>query len=112
MELDYRAMVREVKNKSQRHDLSEDDLLKAIANIEAEKLEPSILCRGHDVTAIFSLGLRKCFGNHPPANVTAERLEQILRTAYLWEYFIRTKLYRLIRDWESLNSPYVVLRVT
>jgi hypothetical protein len=110
MTLDWATMVREVKNKSQRHDLSDAALLTAAKELEVKGLEPRALCRGHDVTAILSLGLRKRFGNQQPSNVTPERLEQMLRAAYRWEHFTETRLYKSLLWWESVNPPYVLLR--
>jgi hypothetical protein len=108
--VDEVEMVRAVKNKSQRHDLKDSDLVASAKALSDPNHDLKLLCRGHDVTAIFSLGLRKVFSRHNPPDVTPVRLEMLLRAAYNILYFATTALFAALRRWQERNNPFTVLQ--
>lgn len=108
--VDRVRMVRAVKNRSQRPDLDDRELVAAVEAIEQQSLDLKLVCRGHDFTAIFSLGLRKYFAKRQPQEVHPDRIEENLRSAFHFTHFQQTKLHNAIREWERCNPPYVVLR--
>jgi len=109
LEIDEMAMARVVKNKSQRHDLRELDLVAASTTLMVPSHDLRLVCRGHDVTQIFSIGLRKLFSRRTPSDVTADRLEMVLRAAYSIVHFAASALCDALRRWEMLHKPFRVL---
>ncbi|ERT08254.1 hypothetical protein M595_1712 [Lyngbya aestuarii BL J] len=67
------------------------------------------LISGHDLIEILSIGLCQFLGSNNSKDVEAEQIEKILRLAYESSYFRKTQLYSLIQQWESLNTPFVIL---
>jgi hypothetical protein len=111
--IDHEALVRVVKNKSQRPDLPDEDLLEVIRSLVDEAHDSRLLCRGHDVTMLMSLGLRRLFARYDAKHhdeIAPEVIEAKLRTAYSLSHFQRTGLYASIKAWEARNTPYRVLR--
>ncbi len=109
LDVDEAKMVRAVKNKSQRHELKDSDLLEAVKKLSDPQHDRRHLCRGHDLTEIFSLGLRKAFANHQSADVSAARLESLMRAAYQVVDFAKTALHAALKTWEGNNVPFVIL---
>ncbi|GIP43196.1 hypothetical protein J45TS6_16550 [Paenibacillus sp. J45TS6] len=70
---------------------------------------PWQICCGHDLIEIFSIGLVELFGSFgSPANKSS--VIKWLSLAYESAYFSETALYSAILNWETHNSPYLVLR--
>jgi hypothetical protein len=69
------------------------------------------LCCGHDLCAILSVGLQKVLGQNCRANVSAGRLEMMLRLAFEKDYFRQTVLRDELARWEQVRGKgcYVVL---
>lgn len=76
-----------------------------------EDHDPWQVCCGHDLVKILSLGLRKAIGSNKATDVEPNSLERNLRLAYEEIYFQDTKLYALIRTWESKHQPFRVLPI-
>jgi len=109
--VDLPALVREVKNRSQRQDIAEHD---AVARLQAhcerhESTDPWQLCRGHDLCAILLHGLCGAFGSAKPSQLTQERLEGSLRLAYSQADFSKTKLCADLLLWGSGHPEYPLL---
>jgi hypothetical protein len=63
--------------------------------------EDEMVCCGHDISEILSIGLRSAWGTTPARAVSAEALERMLRLAYSREQFLRTELGKKIIDWQG-----------
>ena len=76
------------------------------------------LCQGHETVALIAYLLpimfQAAFGYELPTSMKhlVERrvLERMLRKEYREEYLVRTKLHDCIRNWESANKPYRILK--
>ena len=92
--------------------LSESDLLEQIKVLRQEIAADIKICRGHDVLDImaFLIGLDPDLSDKAKKQTRSNELGRALRMAYDFTYFIATTLYRRIRDWEALNSPYKILK--
>ena len=84
---------------------------------QAEKLSkeypPSVkLCRGHDILSIMACLLRfdDDLSERAKIQTQSNELSRTLRASYEFQYFISTKLFERIREWESDNSPYRIIR--
>jgi hypothetical protein len=100
-----------VKNKSQRHDLPDDQLAVGIRQRLTEGTDIWQLVRSHDVIDILSFAFRKTLGTWKALDVTRERLEQGLRLAYSEDDFSQTRLFGQIRQWEASHMPFRVFRI-
>ena len=108
--VDIPKLLGHVKNKSQRHDLPDDQLAVGIQQRLTEGADIWQLVRSHDVIDILSFALRKTLGTWKALDITPERLEQGLRLAYLEDDFSQTRLFDQIRQWEVAHIPFRVLR--
>jgi hypothetical protein len=108
LEIDRKALVKEVKNKSSRHDLSERIIFDEMSEVENAKHDILHLCCGHDLVKILSLGLTKAIGSEDSKNVTPEAIERSLRLAYKFNDFKKTVTYQSLKKWESNNSPFSI----
>ena len=67
------------------------------------------VCSGHDMAEILCIGLRHIFGNRRARQLCPEAVEGLLRVAYDSSLFCLTRLYKSIKEWEKINSPFCVL---
>ena len=68
--------------------------------------DPFLLCHGHDLVDILSIGLRRVLGTNSPGR---ERVASTLRSGADASELEVTQLWGKIRSWESANTPYRVL---
>ena len=108
LHVDISKLIREVKNKSRRHDLSESDLQDKIDEVTNSKHSFWDICCGHDLVCILSFGLRRILGSNDSNEVEPEMLERFLRTGYESAYFLSTRLYQALRGWETSNPPFQI----
>ena len=106
LHVDIRDLIRVVKNKSGRHDLSDDDLQDKINELADSKHSYWDICCGHDLVCILSFGLRRTLGSNQHREVKPEVLEKFLRAGYESAYFSSTQLYRSLRRWETSNPQF------
>jgi hypothetical protein len=85
------------------------DGYKAIAETSLDRLQ---ICCGHDVVDVLSVALRNLVGTCDVCDVRPELLERELRLAFDFEDFSSTGLYASIRQWETRNPSFLVLRPT
>ena len=104
--IDISKLIQEVKNKSRRHDLSNNDLQDKIDEVVDSKHSSWDICCGHDLVHILSFGLRRVLGSKDSNEVEPETLERFLRTGYESAYFLSTRLYQALRGWETSNPPF------
>ena len=103
-------LINEVKNRSQRHDLSSNDLEVAIQEIKEADHDTREICTGTDLIEILSIGLRSKLGSNSTSVVNAEILRRSLRLAYTEQEFSMSNLGRDIANWEALGSGFQVMR--
>lgn len=106
LHIDISELIREVKNKSRRHNLSESDLQDKIDELTDSKHNSWDICCGHDLVGILSFGLYRVLGSNQRREVEPEVLEKFLRAGYESTYFLSTQLYQLLRGWEASNLPF------
>ncbi len=102
------GIVKAVKNHSQKPQISDQELLQQIEAIRDEAHDKWLVCCGHDLIAILSIGLHKAFGSRNWKEVEPEILERSLRLAYESAWFWNTQLYASVRKWEEINRPFRV----
>jgi hypothetical protein len=110
LKIDDIKLIQEVKNKSETHTLKAEILQQHIANQKRTDHDPYQVCCGHHLVEILSLGLCKAIGSAKPSDVEPIILERSLRLAYEEAYFYETQIYLSIRQWESSNLPFRVLK--
>lgn len=107
--VDINRMIDHVLEKSKRHDLDKNHLIKLIQNKINEKPDHRFYCSGHDFIELLSFCLRRVIANCNSGEVSWEKLESYLRMSYSLQYFIQTKLYKSILDWEKQNLAYKLI---
>ena len=104
--------------------VTKTQLLEQVENLRANYPPPEIkLCRGKDVCSIMAaimptLFSRKFNDNNSLATLMSEcriengrnHLVKELCKCYDYHFFIKTALFRRIREWESNNTPYRIIR--
>jgi len=68
------------------------------------------ICSGHDLMKILSIALQSAIGSRKPHEVTTQALERHFRLAYEYEFFRMSKLWKSLRNWETKNLVYKLLR--
>ena len=106
LHIDTGELIREVKNKSRRHDLSDSNLQDKINELTDSKHNSWDICCGHDLVSILSFGLYRVLGSNQRREVEPEVLEKFLRAGYESTYFLSTQLYQSLRGWEVSNLPF------
>lgn len=100
--VDERKLVSHLRGSDARNGGIGDDILNvAKANYAGNHaaVAPNMLCRGHDVVSIAAIGMRSLWGTHPAKDITAERLESILRLSVDVRGFRNTALARAVIAW-------------
>ena len=105
-----RDLIAEVKNRSQRQDLSTDELVIGMQTISDENLPPHEMCNGTDLVEILALGLMRIWGSNSSRKVNAEILKRDLRLAYSDEMFRSSHLFKGIQDWEVHDADYRIMK--
>ncbi|MCI0523693.1 MAG: DUF4435 domain-containing protein [Acidobacteria bacterium] len=106
--VDQSKLIRTVKNHSQKPQLSEPELQRQIEAIRDEAHDKWLVCCGHDLIGLLSVGLHKALGSRNWKEVETEILERSLRLAYEFAWFRDTQLYAAIKEWEGINNPFQV----
>ncbi|MEB3282448.1 MAG: DUF4435 domain-containing protein [Lyngbya sp.] len=107
--IDKIKLIVAVKNNSQKFQIDEREIEQKMESLERDNHDAWCVCCGHDLIEILSIGLCKFLGSNNSKDVEADQIEKILRLAYESSYFRNTKLYSLIQQWESFNTPFVIL---
>ncbi len=103
------AFVNEIKNRSQRQNLEDSELLNAMTEIDAEGHESAQLSNGSDLIAILSYALRRTFGTNNASEVNEDKLRTSLRLAYHRSDFEKSELFSDIRRWEMESQSFRIL---
>ncbi|EAW38055.1 DUF4435 domain-containing protein [Lyngbya sp. PCC 8106] len=107
--VDRVKLIVAIKNNSQKPQINQQEIKDKMENLISPNYNPWCVCCGHDLIEILSIGLCQFLGSNNSKDVEADKIEKILRLAYESSYFRKTKLYSLIQQWESLNTPFVIL---
>jgi hypothetical protein len=102
-------LIKTVKDKSQRHDITEDYIKNRMEQFQSDTHDPWHVCCGHDLVCILSLGLCKAIGSYNTNDVKPDIIERSLRLAFERFHFSKTQLYLSIQNWEKTNPPFVIL---
>jgi hypothetical protein len=103
LEVNHAAMIKAVKDKSQRPDLDHDKLVTELTSAMSGLHDLRLICRGHDVTEILSIALRKMLARK---RVSAKEIEATLRSAFRQAEFGASRLYPELVSWELRNVGY------
>lgn len=103
-------LIRTVQNKSQCFTIKCEDIQQKICNCKIKDLDPWLVCCGHDLVEVLSIGLQKAIGTYNANEVKPEVLERSLRLAYEEAYFLDTQVYTSVVAWENCNQQYKVWR--
>ena len=98
--------------------LTVSELLSRARILEAEATIEVTLCRGRDAVSLLSLILPLHFkrvfhremSQRARHQTTGNELTRALRMSFEFAHFVGTVLYSRIRDWESANTPYKILK--
>jgi hypothetical protein len=110
LEVDRQRLVQEVKNRSQRPELSPAELEIAMQSLESVGNDPWQICTGDDLISILSIGLRRALGTNPASTVRPEELRRSLRLAFGDNEFASSQLAGALRKWEATNPNFRILR--
>jgi hypothetical protein len=110
LRIDVMKFVSHVKNKTQRQDLSSEELADGMRQRLTACDRIWQLVRGHDVIDILAFALRKTLGNWKAQESTREHIERGLRLAYAEDDFVQTHLCISIRAWETSHPAFRVFR--
>ena len=102
-------LIEEVKNLSQRHDLSSSELAADVEDLENLNYDPREICSGTDLVGILSIGLRGTLGSNNATQVSSERLKSALRLAYSTQHFLQSELFKDIKKWQDGKTRFQVL---
>lgn len=108
--IDATSLAIEIINNTRNHKLKAADLVTLLEQERQLGLNQWDVCCGHDISAVLSIGLRKVIGSRNPSDVTPEMMEVSLRLGYEESFFRMTQLYRALKDWETRNAPFKILR--
>ena len=109
-QLSVASLIKEVKNRSQRADLSDESLETAMGDIENYEYDPREICNGTDLVEILLIGLRSRLGNAKDSPKDADPLRTALRLAYSEQDFLASTLRNSICNWEALATGFQVLK--
>ncbi len=104
-------LVKEVRNQSQRRDLTIEAMVAGIQEVAASNPDPREMCVGSDLIELLSIGLRRVLGTNRALPVNGEALRHFMRGAYSEQYFANSSLCAEIRQWETSNESFQVLRI-
>jgi len=102
-------LIKAVKDKSQRHDIPNDQIKNSLQELKRGDHDLWHLCCGHDLASILSVMLHRAIGTNDTGDISPVLIERSLRLAYERLHFQQTQLYVSIQRWEEANEPFVIL---
>jgi len=106
LKLDNAGLRAEIKNQSQNHAISEDELHTAGWPTKQNEDAWQVCC-GHDLVELLTLALRRCIGSRQ--GLTTEDVAQGLRLAFSEQHFAVSELRASIARWESQSGFHILL---
>jgi hypothetical protein len=82
-----------------------------LAELESKYSDDWVICQGHDVVAILSIGFEYIFGKKTQVTYGSRTIQAQLKNPSICrrEYFINNTFHQKIRRWEMAHVPYQVL---
>lgn len=108
--IDVVSFVNEVLNRSQRPDLSTEDIVAEVKSIHLAVNDSWLICYGKDMVGILTFALRRKIGSHRAKYVRPESINSDLRLSFHRNDLNTSKLGHDLYDWESRNPPFQVLK--
>lgn len=99
--IDVTQLVKAVRDKSQRHDLSEILLVQEMEKRESLTDDVWQAARGHDIAGILSLSLTSLIGDWNSNDISVEIIERSLRLSFRPAEFAVTELWKSLSEWSS-----------
>jgi hypothetical protein len=90
-------------------DTKREAICEFVANC-IERTQHTQACCGHDLAAIFGMGLQHLFGSQKAITVSREAVETLMRLAFGFEDLKQSSIFNDIRTWEASNAPRKCLR--
>jgi hypothetical protein len=108
--INFAAMIREIINKSQKHELDQEQLLAQVtAEVQKEHDCWQISC-GHDIVEILSVLFREVLSGKSGGQFAVDVLERSLRIAYHAGFLKETLVYRAMERWEQHHPEFPILQ--
>ena len=107
--IDIFSFVHKVLNRSQRLDLSTDDIVEELKSIHLAVDDYWLICYGKDMLGILTLALRRRIGSSRAKYLRSKSINSGLRQSFHRNDLNVSKLGHDLFDWESRNRPYQVL---
>jgi len=108
--IDIPRLVQHVMDRSMRHDLSCEELSGEIDGCMAIISDFWQVSCGHHFMEFLGFAFRFALGSWSASDVRRERFELDLRLAYALEDFRATRLFALLREWETLHRDFRVFK--
>ncbi len=108
IEVDIKEMVQEVIANSHLNRSEIRDMVNKISEMtgKADEYDLWQVCRGHDLIEILGILIRNRVGNRRAKNVSRVEIDSIVRLAFGFREFVRTRLYVSLVQWELRNRGY------
>jgi len=98
--------------------LSASELLEQVEELKGHIKAEMVMCRGKDVLSLLALVMpihfrsvfKREMSQKARKQTTGNELARALRIAFEYAHFLVTTLYARIRDWETTNTPYKILK--
>ena len=110
LRIDPVQLCQTVINLSQRLEMDAHELAETARSLKDSGHDMGHVCCGDDAVQILSIGLRKVLGTNKAQCVSMERLKQSLRLAFEDVDFRSSTVGASIKEWESRNPEYSVLK--
>ncbi len=112
--IDTRQLVQTLYDRTEAKDrtCTLTELHTAMQELQSDTHDPWYVCCGHDLVRILSVGLRYLVGSCNATDVAPENLERSLRLAYEPIYFLATRLYQALRDWQQHYPTFTLLKAS
>lgn len=108
--VDVQDLVREVVNRSQRPELTLDNVVQSVSALQVTVHDQWLIGYGSDMVKVLAFALRKTLGTNNAKAVESGIVRRCLRLAFQWNDLNKTDLSRNLREWAACNSPYMVLK--
>ncbi len=103
-------LIQHIKNRSQRPELSSDELENELIGASSQELDRREICNGDDLVGVLSVALRRVLGDPRSGAPNSEVLRRSLRLAYTEDDLKNSYLGQAIQEWESEQTHYTILR--
>ena len=108
--LDVVCLVSEVLNRSQKPNLSTEDIVEELKRIHLALKNYWLVCLGKDMVNILAFALKRKVGSNRAKNIKSESISSDLRQSYHRNDLDKSKLGNDLYEWESRNQPFQILK--